>query len=174
VQPYAFGRARAPGGFRAGQPGAFDLSVGASAVLSRNRVYSLRAGVAPFLFRTLQVGGMLDAMYLPAAGPELDEALETHTFEGFVRAYYPTRGTLQPFIGTFFSTGRSSAGPGSVENAGGTAGVRAYPNPGIALDVFFELRQFARRGVAEELPDLPNHAQLRASVTTHIPRRARQ
>jgi hypothetical protein len=173
LQPYAFGRTRASRGFRAGQPGAFDLSLGARAELTPQRSYSLRAGVAPFLFRALQVGGTVDALYWPPGEVRPEDAAERHTLEGFVRAYYPTRGTLQPFAGAFLSRSRSSGSPGSAGSHGGTAGVRAYPNSGVALDLFFELRQFTRHGVAEDLPDLPDRAQLRASVTTHIPRRAR-
>ena len=176
LQPYAFGRASVPGAARgrAQTAGALDLAVDANAALSPVRDYTLRLGVAPFLFRALQVGGALDAeCWRGRRGTPRAEAVTRRAVEGFARVYYPTRGVLQPFAGAFVSTASGTRDAWRDVSRGASAGVRAYPNPGMALDVSLELRHFTQPNPVDGVSRLPNRVAVRVGLTPHLPRPSR-
>ena len=175
LQPYAFGRAGGAefAGVRPQARGALDLVVDANAAFSPTRASALRIGAAPFLFRALQVGGTLNASH--SRGTDLAgrrRGYTDHEVEGFARVYYPTGGTLHPFVGAFASTGTRSFTATRDGSRGVSAGVRAYPNPGLALDLALELRRFTSPQTADGVSQRPDRLGMRVGLTPHLPRRA--
>jgi hypothetical protein len=176
LQPYTFNRAAGAGAARrrAQAPGALDLAVDATAALSPTRDYALRLGVAPFLLRALQVGGTVDAEYWGGRrGTPGAEAFTRRAFEGFAPVYYPTRGTLQPFAGAFLSTASGTPDAWRNVSRGASAGVRAYPNPGMALDVSLELRHFTEPDPIDGVSRRPDRLAVRLGLTPHFSRPGR-
>ena len=176
LQPYAFGRASVPGEARkrAQTSGALDLDFDANATLSPVRDYTVRLALAPFLLRALQVGGTLEGEYRPGRrGTPLAEAVTRRALEGFARVYYPTRGTLQPFAGAFLATASGTPDAWRNVSRGASAGVRAYPNPGMALDVSLELRHFTEPDPADGVSRRPDRLAVRLGLTPHFSRPGR-
>lgn len=174
LQPYAFGRAgrEFASGARPQVRGALDLVVDANAALSPVRVYTLRLGAAPFLFRALQVGGTVDASHW--RDRDLTGRVQGFTdraLEGFARLYCPTDGRLHPFVGAFASAGRRDFGPARHGSRGASVGVRAYPNPGLALDFFIEQRHFTEPDAPAGMSRRPDRPSVRVALTPHLPRR---
>ena len=174
LQPYAFGRA-AGAGFPRVRPqarGALDLVLDANAALSPAYASALRLGAAPFLFRALQVGGTLNASH--SRGTDLAgrrRGFTNREVEGFARVYYPTGGPLHPFAGVFASTATRSFTATRDGSRGASAGVRAYPNPGLALDLSLELRHFTTPHPADGVSRRPDRLSVRVGLTPHLPRR---
>lgn len=92
--------------------------------------------------------------------------------EGFARLYVPVVWTLRPFVSGFLSTSGGNRPGYHVGSRGVNAGVRAYPNPGIALDVFIERRTFndVMPTYGDFTYSIPSQVALRAKLTTHLPR----
>lgn len=174
LQPYVSGRA-AGAGFMGARPqarGALDLAFDARAVLSPVRLYTLRLGAAPFFLRALQVGGTLNASHWRDDVLGRRRRVTDHELEGFARLYYPTDGMLHPFAGAFASTATRNLVGTREGSRGASAGVRAYLNPGLALDLSLERRHFTGSVPVDGVSRRPNRLGMRLGLTSHLPRRA--
>jgi hypothetical protein len=90
---------------------------------------------APFLTNWLQLGGASDVDFI------FSESSSDRYFEGFVRGYLPVSTRFAPLV-QLYGDHESFTNSYSIATHGLELGARTYLAPGLALDVFWEWRNF--------------------------------
>jgi len=150
---YLFGRAR-PIPTRLPDFGTVDVNVLADFVFDPGHTLTMNLTAAPFLTRWLETGGLASFLFL------FDENVSQRSIEGFARGYVPVSSRALPFADLYLGRENVQFGTSTRGTHGGRVGVRSYLAPGLALDVYWEWRNFT---------DLePEQRQLRARLTSQI------
>lgn len=166
LDPYLWG----PGSTSHSQPpsfGALDVALVADAQFQPERQYSIDATVAPFLTTWLQVGTMVSYVRWPQFNYNF------HAIDAFGRLYAPVSSRTMPYVGGLVGNSLYANEPDGLSHYGGTAGVRRFLNPNVALFVEFELLRHGSIDHGSLHFRSPNDATLNARLTTHFPARRR-
>jgi hypothetical protein len=155
LDSYLFGRANQPPGSLPSL-GTLDVSMLADFNFQPGHSLTLDLLAAPFLTNWLQLGGASDVDFI------FDESSSDRYFEGFVRGYLPLSKRFAPLV-QLYADHESFTNSYSLVTHGLELGARSYLAPGLALDVFWEWRNFTNGQPQERLLRARLRSQIRVA-----------
>jgi len=155
LDSYLFGRANRPP-VSLPSLGTVDVSMFVNFNFQPSHSLSLDLLAAPFLTNWLQLGGASDLDFF------FDESSSDRYFEGFVRGYLPLGTRFAPLV-QVYADHESFTGNDNVATHGLEVGARSYLAPGLALDVFWEWRNFTNGQPEERLLRARLRSQIRVA-----------
>lgn len=163
--PYVLGGARIsrrPPGW-----GVIDVTLAARAKLTAPRDRSAELLFAPFLTRSLQVGGSLTYQRLAIGDPTA--RVTASSMEAFARFYAPIESRVTPFAGAFVRSSRAH-GSANITTPGVLVGARTHLNRDVALEIV--LRRTGHHGAEPAVAGL-GKTTLRLGLVAQLRTRGR-
>lgn len=137
--------------------GTVDLSMLANFNFQPGHSLRLDLLAAPFLTNWLQLGGASDVDFY------FDESSSDRYFEGFVRGYLPLNTRFAPLV-QLYTDHENFTYNDNLATHGLEVGARSYLAPGLALDVFWEWRNFSNGEPEERLLRAALRNQIRVAI----------
>ncbi len=147
--------------------GVIDVTLAARAKLTASRDRSAELLLAPFLSRSLQVGGSLTYQRLAIDDPTA--RVTASSMEAFARFYAPIESRVTPFAGAFLRSSRAH-GSATITTPGVLVGARTHLNRDAAMEIV--LRRVGRHGAEPGVVDM-GKTTLRLGLVTQLRTRGR-